>query len=73
VTVAIFRKAETKAHDNARTSRLLEGLETAYAARTGDPLSSAPLTQFEDVIVEGAMPLAGDVYPPTGHTYPRKG
>ncbi|MFD9226115.1 RNA polymerase sigma factor [Streptomyces sp. NPDC060064] len=71
--VALFRRSEKAADDFARTGRLLEGLEAAYAARTGSPTADLPLTDFEDVVIEGAMPLAGETYPPAGHTYPRKG
>ncbi len=73
--MALFRRnrTETYADDFARTGRLLEGLEAAYAARTGDPASDLPLTDFEDVVIEAAMPLHGDPYPPAGHTYPKRG
>jgi hypothetical protein len=71
--VSLFRRSETKADDDARTGRLLDGLETAYAIRTGDPVDGGPLTPFEEVVLEGAVPLPGDIYPPVGHTYPTKG
>jgi hypothetical protein len=69
----MFRRSETTRDDHARTCRLLEGLETAYADRTGDPVDGGPLTEFEEVVLEGAAPLVGDTYPPAGHTYPRRG
>ncbi|MFD5223901.1 MULTISPECIES: hypothetical protein [Streptomyces] len=68
-----LRRTEKQSDDHARTGRLLDGLETAYAVRTGDPVDGGPLTDFEEVVLEGAMPLPGDPYPPAGHTYPRKG
>lgn len=68
-----MKRRETKADDDARTTRLLDGLETAYAIRTGDPVDGGPLTQFEETVLEGAVPLPGDPYPPPGHSYPRKG
>ncbi|MFJ8677715.1 hypothetical protein [Streptomyces sp. NPDC093589] len=72
IAVPLFRRTERAADDAARTGRLLEGLESAYAARTGEA-SDLPLTDFEDVVIEGAMPLAGETYPPAGHTYPKRG
>ncbi|MBV9024561.1 MAG: hypothetical protein JO362_12395 [Streptomycetaceae bacterium] len=71
--MSFFRRSETKVDDDARTGRLLDGLETAYAIRTGDPCGDADLTTFEEVVLEGAVPLPGDIYPPAGHTYPMKG
>ncbi|MCX4581443.1 hypothetical protein OHB41_51790 [Streptomyces sp. NBC_01571] len=71
--MSLFRRTEKAADDFARTGRLLEGLEAAYAARTGDPASDLPLTDFEDVVIEGAMPLPGETYPPAGHSFPRRG
>ncbi|MEU3084696.1 hypothetical protein ABZ697_30895 [Streptomyces albidoflavus] len=65
-------RRETAADDHARTGRLLEGLEAAHAARTGDPVNGE-LDSFEQLVVEAALPLAGDPYPPPGHTYPRRG
>ncbi|MDJ0347285.1 hypothetical protein QMK19_39535 [Streptomyces sp. H10-C2] len=69
--VGLFR--ESKKHDDARTYRLLDGLEAAYAARTGDPVDGGDLTPFEEVVLEGAAPLPGETYPPAGHTFPRRG
>lgn len=66
-----FRR-ETRADDNARTKRLLDGIETAYAVRTGNPAGGGPLTDFEEVVIEGAAPLHGTEYPPPGHNYPRR-
>lgn len=66
-----FRR-ETPADDEARTVRLMDALDTMGEA--GDP--EAPLTPFEDVLLEGlgcGPDCTGSPYPPTGHTYPRKG
>ncbi|MFE7113207.1 hypothetical protein ACFU98_44405 [Streptomyces sp. NPDC057575] len=71
--MTLFSSRETANDDAARTSRLLQHLEDAYAARTGDPVDGGPLTPFEHVVLEGSMPLPGEAYPPAGHTYPRKG
>ena len=68
----IFRRRETPADDDARTTRLLQGGEDAYAARTGDPVDGGPLTEFETTVLEGAVPPPGADYPPPGHTYPRR-
>ncbi|MFF7013236.1 hypothetical protein ACFY9Y_35080 [Streptomyces fimicarius] len=68
-----FRRSETAAHDDARTGRLLDGLESAYAARTGDPVNGGDLTPFEETVL---FAVAGDPtqqYPPAGHTYPKRG
>ncbi|MFF4144686.1 hypothetical protein ACFY0A_25575 [Streptomyces sp. NPDC001698] len=70
--MGIFSRRETSTDDSARTGRLLEGLERAYATRTGDPVDGGPLTDFEQVVVEAAAPSPGTPYPPAGHSYPRK-
>lgn len=70
--MGFLRRTETPTDDHARTGRILQGVEDAYAARTGDPVNGGPLTPFEEVVLEGAMPLPGDPYPPPGHTYPRR-
>ncbi|MFJ2884292.1 hypothetical protein [Streptomyces sp. NPDC087272] len=75
---------ETSADDAARTSRLLEGLRTAYEARTQGPSipltpvfstsphpgAAAPLSRFEAVLLHALM--AAPILP-AGHTYPTKG
>lgn len=66
------RRTETDADDQARTSRLLQGVEDAYAARTGDPVDGGPLTEFEETVLGAAVPQHGTPYPPPGHTYPRR-
>jgi hypothetical protein len=66
-----FRR-ETRADDEARTIRLMDALDKASEA--GDP--DAPLTPFEDVLLDGlgcGPDCTGSPYPPAGHTYPRKG
>ncbi|GGS47903.1 hypothetical protein [Streptomyces violaceus] len=70
--MGFFRRTENAADDQARTIRILDGIETAYAARTGDPVDGGPLNDFEEVVIEGAAPRAGDTYPPPGHGYPRR-
>jgi hypothetical protein len=70
--MSFFRRTETAADDHARTGRILDSLDNAYTARTGDPVNGGDLTPFEEVVLEGAAPLPGDPYPPPGHTYPRR-
>ncbi|MGK9463946.1 hypothetical protein ACSLFT_28530 [Streptomyces sp. G6] len=65
-------RRETPAHDQARTTRILQSVETAYATRTGDPVNGGPLTEFEETILAAAVPQHGTPYPPPGHTYPRR-
>lgn len=68
-----LRRSETHADDQARTGRLLDGLETAYAVRTGDPVDGGDLTQFEETVLFAVAGDPAQPYPPAGHTYPRKG
>jgi hypothetical protein len=68
-----FRRTETQSDDEARTGRLLDGLETAYAVRTGDPVDGGDLTQFEETVLFAVAGDPAQQYPPAGHTYPRKG
>lgn len=70
--MALFKRTETQADDDARTGRLLDGLETAYAHRTGDPVDGGPLTAFEETVLSAAAPEYGTPYPPPGHSYPRR-
>ncbi|MGQ4342528.1 hypothetical protein ACN6LF_001373 [[Kitasatospora] papulosa] len=77
---------ETASDDQARTSRLLTHLQTSHLARVeaqqevleelyndAPPAAPVPLDTFERVVLEGAMPLPGETYPPAGHTYPTRG
>ncbi|MER6147974.1 hypothetical protein [Streptomyces hirsutus] len=70
--MGLFRRRETADDDQARTSRLLAGVESAYAARTGDPVDGGPLTEFEETVLGSAVPEAGTAYPPPGHSYPHR-
>lgn len=70
--MAFFRRTETKADDDARTTRLLSGIEDAYAKRTGDPVDGGPLTDFEETVLLAAAPDPTQPYPPAGHGYPRR-
>ncbi|MFJ4623045.1 hypothetical protein [Streptomyces sp. NPDC088812] len=70
--MGIFRRRETAADDQARTGRLLDGVDTAYATRTGDPVDGGPLTAFEETVLGAAAPEPGATYPPPGHGYPRR-
>lgn len=66
-----FRR-ETRADDKRRTGALLDSLDKA--SETGD--QDAPLTPFEDVLLEGlgcGPACSGSPYPPAGHTYPKRG
>ncbi|MCY0922873.1 hypothetical protein OS965_32820 [Streptomyces sp. H27-G5] len=71
--MSIFRRSESKQDDDARTTRLLDGLETAYEARTGDACSSIPLDDFEETVLFGVGYDQRNAYPPAGHTYPKRG
>lgn len=68
----MFRRRETSKDDRARTSRLLNGLEAAYAHRTSDPCGDADLDDFENVIVSATGAECHPPYPPPGHDYPRR-
>jgi hypothetical protein len=68
----MFRRRENRTDDNARTGRLLDGLEAAYAARTSDPVDGGPVDDFESVILSAAGAEVTSPYPPPGHGYPRR-
>ncbi|MFJ9427581.1 hypothetical protein [Streptomyces sp. NPDC101249] len=69
----IFRRTEGPADDQARTGRLLQGVEAAYEQRTGDPVDGGPLDDFEATVISAtAAQYDGTPYPPPGHTYPRR-
>ncbi|MFJ3529264.1 hypothetical protein [Streptomyces sp. NPDC090132] len=70
--MGFLRRTETAADDNQRTGRLLQGLEDAYATRTGDPVDGGPLDNFEQVVISAAVPPHDATYPPDGHSYPRR-
>ncbi|MBD9735218.1 hypothetical protein IGX29_26120 [Streptomyces sp. H28] len=70
--MGIFRRRETAADDQARTGRLLDGLDAAYTARTGEVCGEEPLDAFEDVVIDAAGAEATGPYPPPGHGYPRR-
>lgn len=70
--MGIFRRRENRADDKSRTGRLLEGLDAAYAARTGDPCGDADLDDFENVIIDATGAEFDAPYPPPGHGYPRR-
>ncbi|MFE9484643.1 hypothetical protein ACFYNM_39450 [Streptomyces spororaveus] len=71
--MGLFRRSESKKDDDARTYRLLDGLETAYAARTGDPCGDEDLTDFEETVLFGVGYDQAAGYPPAGHSYPKRG
>jgi hypothetical protein len=68
----MFRRTETASDDAERTGRILQGIEDAYAARTGDPVDGGPLTTFEETVLGAAVPSDTSTYPPPGHGYPRR-
>jgi hypothetical protein len=70
--MGIFNRRETAADDDARTGRLLQGVENAYAQRTGDPVDGGPLDEFEETVLGASVPPPGASYPPPGHGYPRR-
>ncbi|MEU4955357.1 hypothetical protein [Streptomyces lavendulae] len=71
--MGLFRRSESKKHDDARTYRLLDGLETAYAVRTGDPCGDEDLTEFEETVLFAVGYDQATEYPPAGHSYPKRG
>lgn len=66
----LFRESRTD--DEARTGRLLDQLDDAYATRTGDVADGGELTEFEETILFGVANDPARPYPPAGHTYPRR-
>ena len=64
--MGIFRRRETAADDQARTGRLLDGLDAAYDGQTGE------ITDFENVIIDATGAEFAAPYPPPGHGYPRR-
>ena len=64
--MGIFRRRETAADDQARTGRLLDGLDAAYDGQTGE------ITDFENAIIDATGAEFDAPYPPPGHTYPRR-
>lgn len=63
-------RRETRADDNARTIRLLDASDVAFAREPENGLA----LEFESVVMEGLLTdRAVPVYPPAGHGYPRKG
>jgi hypothetical protein len=65
-------RRETKDEDEARTGALLDALDQATDA--GD--QEAPLTAFEEVVLDGLAcgpACSGAPYPPAGHSFPRRG
>ncbi|MFJ6701133.1 hypothetical protein ACIQM4_34470 [Streptomyces sp. NPDC091272] len=69
----IFGRRENRDDDQARSIRLLEGLETVHSAdRHGGrecDNSCDGLSDFESA----ALNVGGDLSVPEGHGYPRKG
>ncbi|MCD7445043.1 hypothetical protein K4B79_43495 [Streptomyces lincolnensis] len=61
---------ETRREDADRTERLLDAADLAFES---EPLSELH-ADFEAVVMEGLLTdRAVPVYPPAGHTYPRRG
>lgn len=64
---------ETPSDDDARTGRLLDAADVAFEYEPATELHE----DFESVVMEGLLTdkaaAAEGVYPPAGHTYPRKG
>ncbi|MFD5455575.1 hypothetical protein [Streptomyces olivaceus] len=64
-----FRR-ESPREDNARTVRLLNKADAAFEAEPTTEVGAA----FEATVMEGLLTdRAVSVYPPAGHTYPRRG
>ncbi|OPG10356.1 hypothetical protein B1R27_03155 [Streptomyces sp. GKU 895] len=61
---------ETRRDDAERTERLLDAADLAFEC---EPLCELH-ADFEAVVMEGLLSdQAVPVYPPAGHTYPRRG
>ncbi|WP_432112575.1 hypothetical protein [Streptomyces sp. YPW6] len=68
--MSIFRSRETRLDDNDRTVTLLDAADRAFEHEPATDLHA----DFESVVMEGLLTdKAVPVYPPAGHTYPRKG
>jgi hypothetical protein len=64
------KRHETRADDNARTERLLDQSDRAFAHDPADEVAAA----FEATVMEGLLTdRAVPVYPPAGHGFPRRG
>lgn len=60
---------ETRVDDDARTTRLLAASDTAFEHDAAPGLHE----DFESVVMEGLLTdRYVPVYPPPGHTYPRR-
>lgn len=60
---------ETRRDDAERTGRLLDAADLAFECDPPTELHA----DFESVVIEGLLTdTAVDIYPPAGHTYPRK-
>lgn len=65
-----FDSSEDRIDDGLRTGRLIDAAEVAFERE--QPVGLAE--DFESVVMEGLLTdRAAPVYPPAGHTYPRKG
>lgn len=65
-----MKRSETRAEDNARTERLLDVADIAFEREPVTELHQ----DFEAVVMEGLLTdRAVPVYPPAGHTFPRRG
>lgn len=70
--MAIWHRTETAADDDARSGRLMDGVDTVYAARTDNGATGDDLDDFEETVLFAASPEPGTPYPPPGHGYPRR-
>ncbi|MFD4263793.1 hypothetical protein ACFWR9_40880 [Streptomyces sp. NPDC058534] len=65
-----LRSHESRADDDARTVRLLDQADAAFAC---EPTTEVAF-DFEAIVMEGLLTdRAVPVYPPAGHTYPKRG
>ncbi|MFC9265618.1 hypothetical protein ACFT25_38065 [Streptomyces hydrogenans] len=65
-------RRETPADDEARTRRLLDAAADAFDTEL-IPDRDAEVTDFECIVLEGLLTdVQVAVYPPVGHTYPKR-
>ncbi|MFI1678821.1 hypothetical protein [Streptomyces sp. NPDC020607] len=70
--MGFLHRTETPDDDEARTGRLLDGVDAAYTARTGCVGDGPDLDVFEETVLHATARDPEATYPPPGHGYPRR-